>query len=191
MPSPPKPPITFTQESNALYYNLGKAISNWSLVESGLFWLATLCFIEREHYYVAVSIFSIDAFHNKLKVVDRLMRAKYGKTEHIKKWIDISCNLRQLSSTRNYLAHYRRNEYRGNDIGRRVALEPWIVGPRPRRQRIEKPPSEAMCLKDVIEADEKFYYVWVALQGLYHEITAPITPPSKSGGRATRRTKVR
>jgi hypothetical protein len=176
-------PITLEQESAAIYYHMGLAISNWSRVESGLFWLATLCFTHRHHYYVAVTIFSIDAFSNKVKVVDRLIRSKYGKTSHLKKWITLERDLRRLSSMRNFLAHCRRMEYPQNQPGRRIALEPWIVGPR-QKQRIPKPPSGALCLKDIVDAGKHFDTIWVSLQAFYHELKSDKTRPAKSPWRS-------
>jgi hypothetical protein len=137
---PSRAPLTPHEEAVAFNFFLGSAISQWAHVEAGLFWLASLCFREHEHYYVAVIIFSIDAFYNKLKVVDRLVKAKYRKTAHIKKWTKLFEELDRLSNIRNCLAHYNSTHYPKAKPGRRFALEARIMGRR-QPQRVPKPPS--------------------------------------------------
>ena len=89
--------------------------------------------------------FSIDAFYNKLKVVDRLVKAKYGeKTAHIKKWAKLFGELERLSNTRNCLAHYGSNHYPKGKPGRRFALEPRIVGSR-QPQRVPESTPSGLC----------------------------------------------
>jgi hypothetical protein len=162
-------PITPAEESVAFYYYIGIAISNWALLESGLFWLASLCFTESDHYNVAVTLFSIDAFYNKLKVIDRLVKGRYGKTKHAPKWTAISSELQRLSKLRNALAHYRMLEYPHGKPGKRISLEPYIVMSR-QPQRTPRPPSGALCLEDIFEASRTFNVMFSSLQVFYHEL---------------------
>src|SRR5664279_3709251 len=93
--------LTAYEESIGFYYELGRAITAWAHVELALLWLTGLCFSKANRDHAAITFYSIDAFYNKLKVVDRLLRNKYTKEHHIKKWRDLSKSVESLSKIRN------------------------------------------------------------------------------------------
>lgn len=163
-------PMTVNEESVGFYYELGRAITSWAHVELALFWIASTAINKSARKQVGLAFFSIDAFHNKLKVADRLFKSKHESSKHKAKWPPLRQKLETLSTTRNNLAHYTVMNYVNDLPGRRIALIPKISTPSKFKQRVPKPPSEALCVREIIYARKKFVAAAFELESLYYNL---------------------
>jgi hypothetical protein len=169
-------PLTSNEESIAFYYYIGQAITEWARVELSLYWLVSACFTKGNRERLAAGFFSIENFRSKLKFVDEIFKAKYHKPRHIKQWESLREDLERLSRVRNHLAHYVVREYAEGRPGRRLALQPRINQPTKFKQIIRKPPSGALCLKQIVHAKRRLEALASAVEFLFYDLLRLKTP---------------
>jgi hypothetical protein len=75
----PPPVIPDSKAAEEMYRALGKALTRWQYIETGLYLIAH-CLMETEHQVSSLAFFQIKSAENKLAFVDRLIFAKL--TQH-------------------------------------------------------------------------------------------------------------
>ena len=115
--------------------------------------------------------FSIDNFRTKLQAADVLITTRFDGTKHVNEWDSIHRELVKLAAVRNRLAHNHMVSYYHELPGRRLALVP-VLGKAPKlKQRVPKPPSGSLCLRDIAYAQRQFEAVGHALDFLFWRLT--------------------
>lgn len=173
-------PLTATEEMIAFYYYIGRAITSWAHVESALFWVVSSCFSKSSHQKLDIGFFSIENFRSKLQFADRIFKAKYAQKKHLNEWNRLFKELERHSRTRNHLAHYHVLNYPHGRAGRRCALLPRIANQPTRRQQVPKPPSEALCIRDIIQAQQNFSALAFSVEFLFYRLIRRKTTLSAS-----------
>lgn len=160
--------ISVNEEGFWFYYKLGRAITSWAHVEQALCWVGCCSFAEDDQMQFIVTFFSIENFRSKLQVVDRLVAHKFG--QHARVWEQLRTDTERLSKIRNHLAHYPVMNY-GNEIpGQRIALLPRFGKPSKFKQKLPKPPSGSLTLRDVVHAEKRFTALIFALEAFQHTL---------------------
>jgi len=170
-------PISGAEEAIGFYYELGLAITAWAEVELMLCWVAMMAFPKSQHETFYRAFFSIDAFYNKIKVAERLYKAKYKSKQHTDIWITLRNQLERLSLLRNQLAHCPAERFEHGKPGRRLAIVWRAREPTKIKQRIPKAPSDSLCIKEIIHAREQFEAIAIDLQFLYYTLKNRRKPP--------------
>jgi hypothetical protein len=85
----------------------------------------------------------------------------------MRKWEELYEQMeKQARSLRNKLAHYIHRGYPAAKPGRRAALLPRFIAPTKYRQQVPKPPSEALCIRNIIHARYNFNALAFSLESL-------------------------
>jgi len=158
--------LTAFEESIAFYYELALAITAWAHVEQALFWVVGACFTKHNQVQAAHGFFAIESFRAKLQFADRIFKSKRQTKKHLTRWGELHLQLERQSRLRNKLAHYVHIGYPSGKPGRRGALVPRFSAPTKYRQRSPKPPSEALCIRDIVHARYKFNALAFSLEFL-------------------------
>lgn len=169
-------PLNGYEESIAFYYYIGLAITSWAHVELALYWILSACFTKNNRGHLALGFFSIENFRSRLQFADQLFKAKYGKSRHAKKWGKLHADLLRLSKLRNHLAHYTVMGYPLNTPSRRYALQPRLPRPSKFKQKIPKPPPDALCIKEIMHAQRQFSALAFAVEFLFYDLIQHRTP---------------
>ena len=162
--------MTGYEESIAFYHELGVAVSAWANVERALVWIVTSCFSEQDQESSALMFLSIENFRSKTQVADNLFRTKFDGTAHIESWNELSQRTERLSQLRNHLVHYHTMGYSDGKPGRRLALIPTLSRKPKFRQKLPKPPSGSLCLRDIVSARLQFTALAFGLEFLVHRV---------------------
>ena len=104
-----------------MYAEIGAAISQWSLVESGLCGIFSCCIsptnfhppggvLHNDWAVVTAAFFAVENFRSKLKLVDSTINARLSALETdcspiLSEWVKARDKCRRLSMRRNHLAH--------------------------------------------------------------------------------------
>jgi hypothetical protein len=171
MASPNRSPMTPYEESIAFYYELGLAIAAWANVERSLLWIVTACFTKHNHVQASLAFLSIENFRSKMLAADHLFTTKFSKNAaHINSWQQLYHKLQKLSSLRNHLVHYHAMGYAVAAPGRRYALIPTLSKNSGFVQKIPKPPSGSLCLRDIVDARNQFNALAHGLEFLVYRV---------------------
>ncbi|WP_027517980.1 hypothetical protein [Bradyrhizobium sp. WSM1417] len=115
-----------------------------------------------------MTFFSIDNFRSKLQVVDRLVEQKFP--QHVKTWEPLKIDTERLSRIRNQLAHYPVMNYVNDAPGSRIALLPRFSARSKFKQKLPKPPSGSLGLRDIVHAEARFNALMFGLEGFQHTL---------------------
>jgi hypothetical protein len=157
------------EEHVCFYYELGMAISQWAHVEIALGQLVTVCCKDpSERMALYVGLFSLDNFRAKLQFVDSMLRERFKGHSLLEEWPRLHSRLDANSKKRNKLAHRMVCAYpTTNTAGRRIALIPWPKASllrAPKERRVAgRPPTGALCLKDVNQFKNEFVALYVQI----------------------------
>jgi len=162
--------LTENEERIGFYYELGLAITTWAHVEQSLCWVVSACFTKHNDVQTAHGFFSIESFRAKLQFADRVFKTKHWPRKHMKKWDELYEQMEKQASLRNKLAHYIHRGYPAAKPGRRNALLPRFIAPTQYRQRVPNPPSEALCIRDIVHARYKFNALAFSLEFLSYAL---------------------
>jgi len=166
----PHDPLTEYEEYIGFYLEIGMAITAWAHIELALYWVTSTCFSKSNRPAAGLGFFSIDNFRSKLQFADNLVRAKYTSGKHIKDWNELHGQLESLAKIRNKLAHYHVMSYSNGKPGRRRALLSRIDKPTRFKQATPKPPSSALCIRDIMHARMRFAAAAFALEFLFYRM---------------------
>jgi hypothetical protein len=195
-----KSQMTYEEEHVAFHYELGLAIAQWAAIESTLAHLAAFCVTDiRNHHVLYVSFFSIENFRSKLQFADSLLLAKSVENKRIIDWPAICNRLKVSQKKRNRLAHWAVTHFLDNPTeGRRIALIPWPKSANPTTtptptvpKRKVKPPSGAICLRELNGIRLEFYAAHVALVNLGAQLRGYAEPLPKAAEQPKRPMTIR
>ena len=156
-----------SEEHIAFYKELGLAVTQWAQLEMSLFHLLCTCFNRSQYSVVYSGFISMEGFRAKLRFVSNVFCQHITDTAHLADWRKADAKLESLSRSRNKLAHWRQHIYTGSPIGRRYALVPWALEPKTITQKESmRPPSGALCVRDINSIRFNFFAVNVALVNL-------------------------
>jgi hypothetical protein len=168
--------LTAYEESIGFYYELGLAITAWAHVELALYWVVSACFTKRNAVQTAYGFFSIESFRAKLQFADRVFKTKHWPRKHMKKWDELYARMNKHAGLRNKLAHYSHVTFPTAKPGRREALLPRFPAPTKYRQRVPRPPSDALCIRDIVHARYKFNALVFSLEFLSYALKRQKSP---------------
>jgi hypothetical protein len=101
----PPPMLPDSKAAEEMYRALGKALTRWQYIETGLYRIAH-CLMEAVHQVSSLAFFQIKSAENKLAFVDRLIFAKLAQYTRMKFWEPIRKDVRSAIEFRNNLAHF-------------------------------------------------------------------------------------
>jgi hypothetical protein len=101
----PPPIIPDSKAAEEMYRALGKALTRWQYIETGLYLIAH-CLMETGHQVSSLAFFQIKSAETKLAFVDRLIFAKLTQHERTKYWEPIRKDIGKAIDFRNHLAHF-------------------------------------------------------------------------------------
>jgi hypothetical protein len=168
--------LTENEETIAFYHQLGLAITAWAHVEQSLCWVVSASFTKHNAVQTAHGFFSIQSFRAKLQFADRVFKSKRWPQKHVKKWNELYVQMQKQAELRNKLAHYISRGYPFAKPGRRRALLPYFIAPTKHRQRVPSPPSEALCIRDIVHARYKFNALAFSLESLSYALRRQKSP---------------
>jgi hypothetical protein len=88
-----------------MYRALGKALTRWQYVETGLYIIA-YGLMETSHEVSSLAFFQIKSAENKLEFADRLVFARLSQWQRASFWTPISKEISAAIAFRNSLAHF-------------------------------------------------------------------------------------
>src|SRR5262245_13957447 len=168
--------LTASEESIGFYYELGLAITAWAHVERSLYWVVSACFTKHNAVQTGHGFFSVESFRAKLQFADRVFKSRHWPQKHMKKWDELYALMEKQATLRNKLAHYSHMGFPTAKPGRREALLPRFVAPTKYRQRVPSPPSEALCIRDIVHARYNFAALAFSLEFLSYGLKRRKSP---------------
>ncbi|GAA5162113.1 hypothetical protein [Viridibacterium curvum] len=139
-----------TEETVVFKHELGYAIAQWGYVEGQLLRIVLECVAIPERPAFAITYHSIENFRSKLNVCDNLVTHKFSKSPAFQKWRSAKDRTSQMAAKRNKIAHGWHRLYINNAAGRRWAIVPLHHADGELLHADgEKPPSGAICLRDL------------------------------------------
>ena len=173
--------MKINEETLIFKYELGNAIAQWGYVEHHIRNIALLCVEPKDKDAMAISFHSIENFRSKVTVCDNLVKHRFGKSSHFNEWLELKEKLVKLSSQRNKIAHGWHKLYPNHTKGRRCAIIPThhddgsllhVDG--------EKPPRDAICLRDLFAIRLAFYALTTQSCNVYELLRSGRAPFPKS-----------
>ena len=164
--------MTPEQEAVLFHYELGQATSYWAFVEMGLRHLVSSAVTLDARHLVSVGFISIENFRSKLSFCDNIVTEHFHRSPHYNRWQALHDRVKNASSKRNQLAHRTVMLYSQSKPGRRHALINWnaeqFTAPS-KATRVRPgltPPSDAMCVREIVGAKHEFEAITLSLANL-------------------------
>ena len=160
-------PMTMNEEFVLFNYELGSTINLWASVEHSLALLASACVGPGEYMTITSGFFGIENFRSKREFVSRMVQSMAAeRTDVINAWATLDERVSRASEVRNQLVHRTMSIYETAPIGRRYALIEYpelfrtngsiVMGT---ATPAKLPPSGAVCLHQLAEAQSRFFGV--------------------------------
>ncbi|WP_421695511.1 hypothetical protein [Aestuariivirga sp.] len=151
--------ISYHEERQIFYYELGLAITQWAHVEHALQHLFTSSFAAYDPV-VGMTFNEIENFRSKQTVADCAIKMNI-KSKHHDEWADLLDRLKQKGSTRNRIAHNYVKLYPDNKPGRRLLL----------------PHGNGLGIRDIALYRYEFYALSTDLLNFANKVTGKKVPP--------------
>lgn len=158
--------MTHGEEHVAFYYFIGLATTQWAHVENGLYNLALASMGREISKMLGPSFYSIANFRSKLAFANEAFANSKNFSAFETEWANLRACIRSLSTTRNKIAHGSVIGYYGAPVGRRYAIIPFNSTETKFRSKVNQPPSDALCVRDIDLAARQFARASSALLGL-------------------------
>jgi hypothetical protein len=162
--------LTMNEEYLLFNYELGSTIAQWSSVEHALAFLATACVGPAEYANITSGYFGIENFRSKREFVSRMVQSVAAEREDLlDAWALLDTRITRASEVRNQIVHRSLSIYGKAPIGRRYALIEFAQTLKERggivlgQPEAGRPPSGAICLHQLVEAQSRFFGVNVSL----------------------------
>lgn len=169
------------EETVAFKHELGCAIAQWGYVEGQLLRVALECVAIPDRTALAISYHSVENFRSKLTVCDNLVTHRFGKSAVLPKWRAAKDRTAQLAAKRNKIAHGWHKLYINNTAGRRWAIVPLHHADGELLHADgEKPPTGAICLRDLAAIRLEFHDLTTQLCNVYELLCGRRAPFSES-----------
>lgn len=159
-----------SEEHLAFHYSVGQAITAWASIEFGLARTAVISLKPRDQYSLLESFYTIENFRSKLAFADRAFGHGGFSEELQTEWVKIRDHVRSLSSLRNQIAHRFYLFSPDNTPTRRECLISYPAKLKLITDISPKPPSGALCVKDVHLAYCQFGQAAHRLMGLHDKM---------------------
>jgi hypothetical protein len=113
-----------------LHYLVGRALTNWQNVETGMY-VTFHCCLGSPHDRSAAAFFHIQSADSKLSLTDRLCSMEADQTLYAQQWKPLHKQLKEDVLARNALAHFEVNRlaYVPKGTKHPIALTPHILAP--------------------------------------------------------------
>lgn len=144
---------------------IGMATTQWAHIENNLFLMSLNAFGASKAKQLAPSFFSIENFRSKLAFTDKAFQAASAYSRLAADWAEIRDKVESLSSTRNKIAHGRVIVFPQSSAGRRYAIVPRFS--KDTRPKPAKPPTDAICVREIDLASRQFGWAASRLMKLY------------------------
>ncbi len=164
--------MTKDEEIILFHFQLGSTITQCSKIEHILRNIVVACFDNKNlnHEALSIGMFSLDGFNAKLNFANGVVARKLAGNKHSAEWGKLVDKARQLSSSRNKLAHWSIGEYWECGEGQRVVLVPWVYQKPKRRTRIPRPPAGSLNIRDIYRARSEFLSFAILLHHFFCKI---------------------
>jgi hypothetical protein len=167
-------------------FKLGEAIAQWGHVELHVLKVALTCVDHADKQALAIGFHSIESFRQKLNLCDNLVKHRFGKSKYFPRWKDdVRGRLDRASRKRNCIAHGWHKLYVNNAAGRRWAIiqihhaDGTLI-----HVEGEKPPSGAICLRDLVGIRDEFHDLTGRVANMHHLFLRGRAPFPESHGPA-------
>jgi hypothetical protein len=147
-----------SEEIVTFQYELGRAIAHWGYVEFHVLQTALMCVSVPDRQALAIGYLSVENFRSKVALCDNLVRHRFGKSQHLEKWLTARELIDECAGKRNKIAHGWQKLYVHNVSGRRWAICP-IQHNNGQLLNLDgkKPPTGAVCLRDLVRIRLEFH----------------------------------
>lgn len=161
--------MSFDDEQIAFYFEIGRTVTQWGNVERALWAVAGSCIPTLDFNVLCVGFFAIENFRSKLSFTEAPLTVNVSDEQHLGDWGKLRGRAERASVFRNRLAHEPVLDFPNAPSGRRIAVLRPIL--RDATALPEKPPSDALCLRDIAEIRLNALATFVALENLASRIS--------------------
>lgn len=169
--------MNIAEEIVAFKHELGSAIAQWGYVEGQLLRVALECVDIPDRQALAIGYHSVENFRSKLAMCDNLVSHRFADSPGFQRWRAAKNRTTQLAAKRNKIAHGWHKLYVHNTAGRRWAIVPLHHS---NGQLLhadgEKPPSGALCLRDLIAIRFEFHALTTQICNAYEVLCGRPAP---------------
>ena len=145
-------PISFHEERQIFYYELGLAMTQWAHVEHAFQHAYTSSF-KKFDMAIAMTFYAVENFRSKLSVADTAFHLNLTSAMY-EEWETLHQKLRKRSTVRNQFAHRYVKNRPENKPGRRILLMPNNLKPLPKDNYSE---NRAYAVRDLALYRYAFY----------------------------------
>ena len=121
--------ISFHEERQIFYYELGLAMTQWATVEHAFQHAYTSSF-KKYDMAIAMTFYAVENFRSKLNVADTAFHLNLS-SDYYSEWAGLHAKLRKRCQARNQFAHRYIKNRPENRPGKRVLLMPSSLKPMP------------------------------------------------------------
>jgi hypothetical protein len=165
------PVMNFNEEQAAFHMAIGRAITQWSLVDYSMYLIADRC-ADLGHPNNLPAVFFISDFPSRVSFVARLFNASPHCDRLGNHGSALLDQVKGLSKRRNAIAHGRVTFYHETPPGHRFAIVPPLA-----RAPENSPPRGSPCVSDIDLAARQFELASMRLQGLYSALRGDPAQP--------------
>lgn len=158
--------MTPLEEQVLFYHSIGRALEQWASVESQLERIAGACVHPRDSFTIMAGYNSIENFRSKLSFCDSLIKTSAKLPADSTAWDFAHKKCADLSAKRNRMAHEKHRRFPLGTEGRRIGLVPSNVD----LGDGLRPPSLALCVRNIEEARQEFFALTGCLANLYEAL---------------------
>jgi hypothetical protein len=171
--------MTLEEEMTLFNHELGWALGQWAWIEFAMFQVVSTCVTQDQTAGLGKGIFSIENNRSRIAFVDAVMDHSWAGSLHFTEWSGLHKRLTKAAAERNRLAHNILNTIPTLQVGRRIALEPWIYKAPKRKGKVPQHPPDSLCLRDVAAIGLKFYALRCSLTNYAARVSGRPEPQPK------------
>jgi hypothetical protein len=183
--------ITLLEERIALFYTVGRCISQWAHVEGVLRHAVADTAPPVDRVGLGKAFLSIESFHSKRKFADHIIGVKHKNSALADRWLELSDRLNRGAANRNKLVHYKPVLFPDDAPGRRFVLVKWIRDKEPNRSKRIFAPQEAVGLIRVASFRADFHGLTTAIANFREAAVGREEPFPKAAEQPTYPTDLR
>lgn len=176
--------MNLDQEMVAFHYQLGAAIAQWASIELVFAHILVSGFkhenLQRES--LAIGFLAIEGFRTKLIFMNNAVTRKLAGSPHTPEWSKLVDRAKNLSQSRNKLAHWSIGKFPQAPAGQRVVLMPWITT---KGQSADRPPKGSLTTRDIGKLGNEFLAFAVKLENFLGRLCGQPEPHAKSDEQAS------
>jgi len=170
--------ISSKEEERQFFEAVGRVISEWRFLEDNLEAVFDALVDSSHRGLPSVIYYSVNSFPIRLKIIDALLKYRFGQTNkqakqplRLREWTNLRRRIGKLETVRNAIAHSLVHTFPSNRSGRRTHIRPSIFD-NSLAVRFNPEAHPTLYLRDLVRIRRRIERTWNAIERFWSRIPA-------------------